>query len=110
MKALVVLVLLASPAMAQEGLASKYGNENHQYRTATGEAYRPWAEVTCAHRTARLGSWLRVVDRRTKKSIVCRVSDRGPFISGRIIDLSLLAAARLGMRGIDPVEVSGVGR
>jgi rare lipoprotein A len=108
MRAAVVLVLSTVSAFGQSGIASKYGNENHQWRTASGEAYRPWAEVTCAHRTARLGSYLRVVDLRTGKSVVCRVNDRGPFVRGRIVDLSFLAAARLGMKGTDPVSVSGV--
>lgn len=102
---IIALTLISSGAMAQSGLASFYGNENHQWRTASGEAYRPWAEATCASRTVPFGSYLFVKDLRTGRTVTCRVNDRGPFVRGRIIDLSLRAAQILGMKGVTQVEI-----
>lgn len=94
------------PAFAQTGGASWYGPGFHGRKTASGERFDQNA-MTCAHRTARFGTKLRVTDTRTGKSIVCRVNDRGPFIRGRVVDLSKAAAARLGIlsRGIGTVTL-----
>lgn len=75
-------------------------------RTANGERYNPDG-ITCAHRTARFGSYLTVLDVRTGKTVVCRVNDRGPFVKGRVVDLSRGAAKKLGIlhRGVAMVEV-----
>lgn len=91
---------------AQVGGASWYGPGFHGRRTASGERFDQNA-MTCAHRTARFGSRLRVTDLRTGRSITCRVNDRGPFSGGRIIDLSKAAATRLGIvsRGVAKVRI-----
>lgn len=91
---------------AQVGTASWYGPGFHGRTTASGERFNQNA-MTCAHRTARFGTMLRVTDLRTGKTITCRVNDRGPFTGGRVIDLSKAAATRLGMirRGTAKVRV-----
>lgn len=104
--ALILLAALAFPAAAMEtGGASWYGPTGN--RTANGERYTG-AGMTCAHRSAPFGTKLRVTDLATGRSIVCRVNDRGPFIGGRVVDLSREAASRLGIihRGVARVRVS----
>ena len=105
--ALVAAIALAMPAAAETGGASWYGPGFHGRTTASGERFDQDA-ITCAHRTARFGSRLRVTDTRTGRSIVCRVNDRGPFVAGRIVDLSKGAAARLGIlaRGTARVTIT----
>jgi rare lipoprotein A len=85
----------------QTGQASWYGYEGGTV-TATGERYNPQA-MTAAHRTLAFGSRVRVINIRTGKSAIVTINDRGPFIRGRIIDLSEAAAAAVGIKG------SGVG-
>jgi rare lipoprotein A len=83
-----------SEAHAESGLASYYGYGN---RGRSGE-------LTCAHRTRPFGSMVRVSY--GSRSIQCRVTDRGPFIRGRVIDLSVNAARALGMMDAGVVRVS----
>jgi 3D (Asp-Asp-Asp) domain-containing protein len=77
------------------GTASFY---NQHGRVATGGYYKASA-LTCAHRTLPFGTRLRVTDRKTKRSVVVTVNDRGPFVRGRNLDLSMAAARALGMTG-----------
>lgn len=90
------VAFISIPAMAETGGASWYGPGFHGRKTANGERYNQNA-VSCAHKKIRLGSVIRVTDTRSGKSVVCRVNDRGPYIKGRIVDLSKAAAIRLGM-------------
>ena len=105
-KLIVALILVASStsAHASSGIASYYWQGT---RTANGERYYP-DRVSCAHRTAPFGSYLRVTNAKTGRSITCRVNDRGPFVKGRIVDLSRGAAKQLGIinRGLARVTVS----
>jgi len=89
-----------------EGLASYYGAEAHGGPTASGETYDMYA-LTCAHRTLPFGAMLRVTNLNNGVSVVVRVNDRGPFVEGRVIDLSYAAARRLKMldEGVVPVRV-----
>lgn len=82
----------ATPALAQCGGASWYALDS---RTASGEPMNP-AALTAAHRSLPFNTRLRVVNQRNGRSVVVRINDRGPFVGGRIIDLSKAAAARLG--------------
>jgi rare lipoprotein A len=95
--ALVAAFFISGPALAECGVASWYGPESG-HRTANGERF-PTAELTAAHRTLPFGTRLRVTDVATGRSITVRINDRGPFVRGRIIDLSREAARRLGMIG-----------
>ncbi|NVJ06617.1 septal ring lytic transglycosylase RlpA family protein [Myxococcus sp. AM001] len=79
-----------------EGLASFYGPGLHGRPTASGERFDQEA-MTAAHRKLRFGSCLRVVNMENGRAVKVRVNDRGPFIDGRIVDLSKGAARKLGM-------------
>jgi rare lipoprotein A len=88
------------------GLASFYGRRFHGRRTASGDRYDMHA-FTCAHRTAPFGTRLRVTELETGRSVVVVVNDRGPFVRGRVVDVSLAAARALGMveRGVARVRI-----
>lgn len=80
----------------EEGIASWYGREFHGRRTASGEIYDMHA-LTAAHRTLPFGTLLEVYNLDNGRSVQVRVNDRGPFVKGRILDLSRAAAEELGM-------------
>jgi rare lipoprotein A len=81
---------------AQDGVASWYGEDYHGRTTASGETYDMEA-MTAAHRTLPFGTRVRVLNRDNGRTVEVRINDRGPFIGGRIIDLSRRAARDLGM-------------
>lgn len=83
---------------SQQGIASWYGKKFHGRKTSSGEVYNMYA-MTAAHKTLPLGTWVRVRHLNSGKQIVVRVNDRGPFVHGRIIDLSYTGAKELGMVG-----------
>ena len=89
----------------QRGLASVYAY--HGGRTASGQRVDP-ARLTAAHRQLPFGTRVRVINRRNGRSVVVRINDRGPFIRGRIIDVTPAAARVLGFSGLAPVTVSVV--
>lgn len=93
---------------AQTGIASYYWQGT---QTASGERFNPSA-MTAAHRTLPFGTHVRVTHIASGRSVVVRINDRGPFIKGRIIDLSRGAAGKLGIRsaGIAKVKVEVIGR
>ncbi len=78
------------------GEASYYSSRLEGRRTANGEIYRPNL-FTCAHKSLPWGTQLRVTNLENGKSVVVRVNDRGPFVRGRIVDLSYVAARKLGI-------------
>lgn len=78
----------------EEGRASWYGGKFHGRKTASGETYNMYG-MTAAHKTLPLGTMVRVTNKQNGKSVVVRINDRGPFVHGRIIDLSYTAARRL---------------
>ena len=80
---------------ASDGTASFY---RHGSRTASGENFNP-NELTAAHRTLPFGTKVRVTNVSTGKSVTVRVNDRGPFVRGRVIDVSHAAAQSIGMTG-----------
>ena len=94
----------------QTGLASWYGPGFHGRLTASGETFDQHA-LTAAHRHLPLRSLARVTNLETGDSVLVRINDRGPFIDGRIIDLSQAAAAELGFidEGLAPVRVEALG-
>jgi rare lipoprotein A len=96
----------AQAAFAQCGTASWY---HEGARTANGERYMPDG-ISAAHRTLPFGTRVQVHNQRTGRSIVVRINDRGPFIGGRIIDLSRGAQRALGMGGLAPVCLAVLGR
>lgn len=82
------------PISSETGLASWYGPPYHARRGSNGEIYNMHA-MTAAHRTLPLGTIVRVTNLKTKHSALVRITDRGPFIPGRIVDLSLAAAHKV---------------
>lgn len=90
------LAVGAGSAFAQCGKASWYGPGFHGRKTANGEKFNMGA-LTAAHKSMPFGTKLRVTNKRNGKSVVVRVNDRGPFVRGRMLDLSKAAAGRIGM-------------
>jgi rare lipoprotein A len=84
----------AKPLATETGLASWYGPPYHNRRGSNGEVYNMHA-MTAAHRTYPLGSIVRVTNVKTGSTALVRITDRGPFIPGRVLDLSLAAARKL---------------
>ena len=91
---------------ALEGIASFY---SYDTETASGEKFDPRAMVA-AHRTLPFGTWIRVTDLDTEQSVTVRVNDRGPYVDGRIVDLTSGAAESLGItrRGLAKVKIDVV--
>lgn len=88
---------------AQSGIASVYSTESGS-RTASGARLNPGA-LTAAHRSLPLGSRVKVTNSRNGRSVVVTVNDRGPFVRGRIIDVTPAAAHALGFSGLTQVTV-----
>ncbi|HZP25315.1 MAG TPA: septal ring lytic transglycosylase RlpA family protein [Terriglobales bacterium] len=91
-------------AKAEVGRASWYGRIFQNKKTASGEPYDMF-DLTAAHRSLPIGSWVKVTDLKNSRSVVVRINDRGPVAPSRIIDLSYEAAKVLGMRGVDRVRL-----
>ncbi len=96
---------------SEYGMASYYGDEFHGSETASGERYDK-GELTAAHKSLPMGTRVRVTRMDTKKYVDVRINDRGPYLKGRIIDLSGRAADALGMRkdGTTQVKLDVIGR
>lgn len=109
--ALLLLSALAAGAQKQQGKASFYGKSMHGARTASG-ARLDNDQLVCAHRTHPFGTLLHVANPDNGREVVVKVVDRGPFVRGRIIDLSLRAARELGIlqKGVATVIVQPWGR
>ncbi len=102
-------VLASSHGYKARGLASWYGTRFHGRKTSNGEHYNMFA-MTAAHPTLPLPTYVKVTNLTNRKSVIVKINDRGPFHAGRIIDLSYVAAAKLGIlgHGTSPVEVVSV--
>lgn len=93
LKPIILSTLLLTP-LAEAATASWYGGKFHGRLTASGEKYDKWA-MTAAHKTLPFGTMVRVTNIVNNKSAVVRINDRGPFIKGRVIDLSQKANQKL---------------
>jgi rare lipoprotein A len=94
------------------GIASVYASKGDRYsggRTASGERVNAGA-LTAAHRSFPFGTMVRVTNTRNNKSVVVRINDRGPFVRGRVIDLTPAGARAIGFSGLAPVTLSVVSR
>jgi rare lipoprotein A len=91
------------------GVAGWYGEEFHGRETASGERFDMYA-YTAAHRELPFGTRVRVTNLRNGRHVVVRINDRGPFVRGRVIDLSYIAARDLGMlkTGLEEVRLEMV--
>jgi rare lipoprotein A len=93
-----------STALAETGIASVYAYSGS--KTASGERANPTG-LTAAHRTLPFGTQVRVTNKRNGQSVVVRINDRGPFVRGRVIDVTPAAARALGFSGLAPVTLDG---
>ena len=91
--------------LSRTGKASWYGPGFHGRRTASGEKFNQNV-LTAAHRSLPFGARVRVTNHHTGRSVVVRINDRGPFIRGRIIDLSRASAHSLGLAGLSNVTLT----
>ena len=109
---LAALLLAASASLlaAEEGLASWYGGKFQGRRTASGELFDT-RQLTAAHKSLPFGTLVLVTNLENGRSVTVRINDRGPFVPGRVIDLSLAAAAAIGLagRGVAPVRLEVAG-
>lgn len=92
-----------SDAKAETGIASIYSYKGG--RTASGENSQP-GSLTAAHRSLPFGTRVHVTNRRNGKTVTVRINDRGPFVRGRIIDVTPAAAHALGFSGLAPVTIT----
>jgi rare lipoprotein A len=88
----VIMLACSSAAMAQSGIASVY-------------AYSGEKTASAAHRTLPFGTRVRVINQRNGRSVTVRINDRGPFVRGRVIDLTPAGARALGFSGLAPVKL-----
>ncbi|HMJ66385.1 MAG TPA: septal ring lytic transglycosylase RlpA family protein [Candidatus Binatia bacterium] len=86
------------------GIASYYGKKYHGRKTASGETYNMHA-LTAAHRSLPFGTQVKVTNLANERAVVVRINDRGPFVKGRIVDVSLEAARRLQIIGAGTARV-----
>jgi rare lipoprotein A len=107
-------ILLSAPSEAtarERGAASWYGSNHHGKLMANGQPFNQWA-LTAAHRTLPLGTRIHVRNLANDTSVIVTITDRGPYIRGRILDVSRGTADRLQMteRGIARVEITTIHR
>lgn len=95
---LLLVFLVYSNASAESGHASYYGPGFHGKKTASGERFDV-NSLTAAHKTLGFGTYVRVTNLKNGKSVIVKINDRGPFIRGRVIDLSTKAAKVIDMIG-----------
>lgn len=103
-------VLNSSDGFRERGIASWYGRDFHGRPTSSGEIYDMY-QMTAAHKTLPLPTWVEVTNLSNGRRVIVKVNDRGPFIDGRVIDLSQRAANELGMieAGTARVQVRALG-
>ncbi len=101
----------SSAAFTETGKASYYADKFAGRRTASGSVYRP-GQLTAAHNTLPFGTKVRVTNPRNHRSVKVVVTDRGPHVKGRIIDLSKKAARKIDIidAGVAPVELKVIGK
>jgi len=97
----------AESSSPQSGIAAIYSHRGG--KTASGGTTNP-SGLTAAHRTLPFGTMVRVTNQRNGRSVVVRITDRGPFTRGRIIDVTPAAAGQLGFSGLTPVSLDVVSR
>lgn len=104
-------IILYSFSQNQIGYASYYAHSFHGKKSASGEIHDK-EDLTAAHRTLAFGTFVRVVNLKNNKAVIVRITDRGPFSSSRIIDLSYAAAIKLDIihQGVAKVSVQNIGK
>lgn len=107
---LIIAGLWGCGAKAEVGVASWFGPGFHGRTMANGKRFNQNDPRLCAHKRHKFGTKIKVTDLQSGRWIICRVADRGPFIKGRIVDLSRAGAEKLGMlrKGLAKVRVDVV--
>lgn len=102
--------LSSHEGFTQTGIASWYGSDFHGKKTSNGDTY-DMHSMTAAHKTLPFGVYVKVINRQNGRDAVVRINDRGPFVAGRIIDLSYSAAKGIGVveSGTAPVKIEALG-
>ena len=98
------LAAVIGSARAESGIASHYSTSEQGTRTASGRALHD-GELTAAHKTLPFGSRVRVTNHANGRSVVVTITDRGPYVRGRVIDVSAAGARALGFSGLARVSV-----
>lgn len=100
------LCVVCVNAQQSDGLASYYGKKFHGKKAANGSRYNMYA-MTCAHKTLPFGTKVKVTNMNNGQEAVVTVTDRGPYVEGRVVDLSHAAAKKIGMirSGVVPVSI-----
>src|SRR6478735_5424662 len=109
---LIAVVLFGcASAYTETGKASYYSNKLEGRKMANGDKYRP-GKLTAAHKTLPFGTRLKVTNLESGKSVKVKVTDRGPFSPGRVVDLSYKAAKKVDLvqAGVAPVKIKVVGK
>ncbi len=103
--------MASASGYVEKGHASWYGKKFHGRKTSNGETYNMYA-MTAAHKTLPMNTWVKVENLNNDRKITVRINDRGPFVAGRIIDLSYKAAQRIGIvgPGTGRVKVTALGK
>lgn len=101
----IIMFAFVNIANASTGIASWYGPGFQGKKTASGERFNQYA-LTAAHKSLPLGSRVRVTNLATNDSVIVRINDRGPYVHGRIIDLSKGAAQAIGIHGTGKVSIT----
>jgi rare lipoprotein A len=98
----------STPASELQGLASYYAEPYHGRRTASGDVFDTYQDMTAAHRTLPFNTVVKVTNEENGRNVQVRINDRGPFVEGRVIDLSLKAARELDIvrAGLAPVKLT----
>lgn len=96
--------IASADGFVQTGIASWYGRKFHGRKTSNGEIYNMHA-MTAAHKTLPMNTWVSIHNLENNRKIVVRINDRGPFIYGRIVDLSYTGAKRIGIAGSGTAKV-----
>jgi rare lipoprotein A len=102
------LVAATGSACAETGIASSYSTREQGKRTSSGRALHDGA-LTAAHKTLPFGSRVRVTNRTNGRSVVVTITDRGPFVRGRVIDLTPAGARAIGLSGLARVTLDKSG-
>jgi peptidoglycan lytic transglycosylase len=100
----VALMAATGSACAESGIASSYSTREQGTRTSSGRALHDGA-LTAAHKTLPFGSRVRVTNRANGRSVVVTITDRGPFVRGRVIDLTPAGARAIGLSGLARVTL-----
>jgi rare lipoprotein A len=102
-RGIVYLIATALPALSEDGIASTYGRDSGNKVACGGELSE--SAFTAAHKTFPCGARVRVTNKRNGRTVLVTINDRGPFLHGRVIDLTPAAANAIGVTGSAPVSV-----